>query len=318
VCAIAIDAEEDFNWDSPIHGTSGSTAHLANLGQLQAIFAAYGIVPTYLLTYPALEDEAVVRALRIRLERGQCSLGLQLHPWVTPPFEGPPSVRFSFAGNLPACLEESKLVSLKNKFTWCFGFHPTIYRAGRYGLGGETARLLEKHGLMIDTSVAPQTSFASQGGPDYRNVDYGLFWFGERRRLLEVPFCRSVVGWTGPWASRIYQFGKAEQTSRWHFRSMLARVRAAERITLSPEGNDFRAMRRLVRGLDRRGQRILTLSFHSSSAQVGHNPYVRSKADLHTFYDRLSAMLDHLATQMSFSFARLEEIPNFLDPAPPV
>ena len=56
-------------------------------------------------------------------------------------------------------------------------------------------------------------------------------------------------------------------------------------------------MSRLARGLLKRRQPILAVSFHSSSLAIGGNPYVQSKADLHQFYDRLSGILDQLAGQ---------------------
>lgn len=314
---MAIDAEEDFDWDSPIRGTSNSTAHMRNVRMLQTILGANGIVPTYLLTFPVLEDADAVRIIRRQLDSGTCAVGLQLHPWVTPPFGEAPSHRASFSGNLDADLEERKLVTLKARFMQCFGDAPKMYRAGRYGLGDHTPWLLEKHGFEIDTSIAPRTSFAAEGGPDYTGYDCDPFWFGRERRLLEVPLCRSIVGWAGRYASMLYQ-ALAHSPSQSRLLSVLTRLRCAERITLSPEGNDFRAMRRLARGLGARNQSVLALSFHSSSLQAGQNPYVRSKAELHAFYDRLSAILDHLATGMSFRFVGLGQLPEFLaQPAPP-
>ena len=84
---------------------------------------------------------------------------MQLHPWVTPPFEEAALLRNSFLGNLDPDLEERKLVALTTRFGQCFGFEPTVFRAGRYGLSRHTAGLLEKHGLQIDTSLAPRTRF---------------------------------------------------------------------------------------------------------------------------------------------------------------
>jgi hypothetical protein len=76
-------------------------------------------------------------------------------------------------------------------------------------------------------------------------------------------------------------------------------------------------MRRLVRRLYEGGQRVFVLSFHSSSLAVGRNPYVRTKAELHGFFDRLSAILDHMAGRYAMRFARLGEIPAYLEaPAP--
>ena len=317
ICTLAIDAEEDFDWDSPIRGTSNSTSHMRNVRVLETILGAYGIVPTYLLTFPVLEDADVVRIIRRQLDRGTCAVGIQLHPWVTPPFNEAPSHRVSFPGNLDTDLEERKLIALKAKFIECFGHAPTAYRAGRYGLGEHTPLLLEKHGFAIDTSIAPRTSFTAEGGPDHTGYDCNLFWFGKERRLLEVPLCRSIVGWAGQYAPMLYR-ALARSSSPSGLLSILARLRCAERITFSPEGNDVPAMRRLARGLVARNQAVLALSFHSSSLQVGRNPYVQSKAELHAFYDRLSAILDHLASGLSFRFAGLAQLPDFLaQPGPP-
>jgi hypothetical protein len=317
VCAVAIDAEEDFDWLRPVEGTSYSTSCMRSLGDLHEILDTYSVVPTYLLTYPVMEDADAVRILRRLLETGRCVLGVQLHSWVTPPFGGAADIRTSFSGNLAADLEEGKLIALKNRFVARFGFEPRIFRAGRYGLGCQTAALLEKHGFNIDISLAPCTTFEAQGGPDFTDHDYALFWFGERRDLLEIPLCRSIVGWGGGLARTAYRVLSEPRFAALRLGSMLTRSRCAERITLSPEGNDARAMRRLVRRLRAQGQTIFTLSFHSSSLGIGLNPYVRSKADLHSFYDRLSATLAHLADELSFTFASIPQIPEFLVPRAP-
>ena len=98
--------------------------------------------------------------------------------------------------------------------------------------------------------------------------------------------------------------------------SALTRLRFAERITLSPEGNDLHAMLRLVRQLRRKGQSVFVLSFHSSSLAVGRNPYVRSVSDLHKFYDRLSATLHTMASRLEMGFVRLTDLPAHFRPAP--
>ena len=313
---VVIDAEEDFDWNVPLQGSLASTTNMRQVMALHEILGSWQAVPTYLLTYPILEDADAVRILHRQLELGRCAVGLQLHPWVTPPFGEIPSRHNSFATNLVPAVEENKLLVLKDRFEQRFGFAPTVYRAGRYGLSRNTADLLEKHGFRIDASIAPQTSYRAENGPDYTRHDYGLFWFGRRRQLLEVPLCRSVVGWARGWASPLYQALASRHRTRSYLLGALNRLRCAERITLSPEGNDVAAMRRLVSGLQARGESVLALSFHSSSLQVGRNPYVQSKADLHVFYDRLSGILDDLVTARGFRFAALERVPDALEPPP--
>ena len=63
-----------------------------------------------------------------------------------------------------------------------------------------------------------------------------------------------------------------------------------------------------MRNLLDRGERVLALSLHSSSLAIGQNPYVRTTADLHRFYDRLSAMLDTLSHRFSVRFVQPLEL----------
>ena len=310
ICCLAIDAEEDFDWNRPVRDTGYSTECMRHVTDLREILAAYGLRPTYLLTYPVLEDPDVVRMLRGQWERGHCELGVQLHPWVTPPFEG--SVDHgSYLGNLDPATEERKLVKLTGRFQDVFGVAPVTFRAGRYGLSRSTTHLLERHGFTVDTSLAPRTNFGPFGGPDFSEYDCQPFWFGERRALLEMPLCRGVVGWSRQLAPWLYGLAVQGPLAQVRAASVLSRTRCAERVTLSPEGNDFAAMRRFLSRRQALGQRVFSISFHSSSLWPGRNPYVRSRPELHEFYDRLSAVLTAMADD-GFRFATLAEMPGLL------
>ncbi|MGH7042072.1 MAG: polysaccharide deacetylase family protein [Acetobacteraceae bacterium] len=313
--SLIVDAEEDFNWSRPIEGTDYTTACMHAIGPLQELLSAYTLPPTYLLTYPVLEDADAVRLLRRQHERGRCALGVQMHPWVNPPFGTGMDRRLSFPLNLPAAVQEAKIVQLAEKFAAVFGFAPRVFKAWRYGIGAQTVALLERLGFLIDTSVAPRTDLGDEGGPDFSAYDVRPFWFGTTRRLLELPVCRDVVGWAGAAAPRLYRPLAGPNPSA--LRAVLSWLRLAERITLSPEGNDTAAMRRLIRGQEAAGQRVLTVSFHSSSLAVGHNPYVQSQKELHMFYDRLSAVLDGLARRPETRFAGVPELVGLLAETPP-
>jgi len=314
VCCLAIDAEEDFDWDRPVRNTNYSTDCMRRILDLREIIAAYGLRPTYLLTYPVLENDDVVSMIRRQHARGECDMGIQLHPWVTPPFDET-SDSVSYLGNLDDGVEERKLVKLMDKFHEVFNLAPVTFRAGRYGLSRSTTLLLERYGFTVDTSLAPCSDFRPSGGPDFSGYECDPFWFGNNRALLEMPLCRGVIGWSGKLASRLYRATAAPSLARWHVGSVLSRVRCAERITLSPEGNDYNAMRRFLRQRRSQGQSVFSLSFHSSSLWPGHNPYVRNRHDLHVFYDRLSAILDAM-TNTGIIFATLAEMPALLRGAP--
>jgi hypothetical protein len=316
VATVFVDTEEDFDWDHPVEGTSQATAYLRHIPDLQHILGAHGIKPTYLLTYPVLQNANVVYSLRRAAEIGQCGLGLQLHSWVTPPLDGRRDAAASFAGNLERNFEAAKLHQLVLRFTECFGFYPRIFRAGRYGLGAHTPDLLEDFGFEMDTSIAPRSSMADKFGPDFSRYDFQPFWFGRSRAVLELPLCRSVIGWGGAAGVALYRALDGSERLRRQALSLLAACGFAERITLSPEGNDVRAMRRLVRSLQKRRVMVLPVSFHSSSLWPGRNPYVRDKAQLHWFYDRLSAILCYLSDAVDCRFVIAQDLPALFSPPP--
>ena len=312
VCCLVVDAEEDFDWSTPIQSTDHTVDCMRRIPELLEVIGCYGIRPTYVLTYPVLQDERVVNLLRRDFDRGYCDLGIQLHPWVTPPYEESAGYRVSYLSNLSPATEEHKLLCLKDAFYACFGFNPTIFRAGRYGLSPATTRLLEKHGFCIDTSIAPRTDFRREGGPNYADYDCDPFWFGEERKLLEVPLCRSVVGWSRDAAAWLYRAATTTPAPLRYVPAALSRLHLAERITLSPEGNDVAAMKRLLHYRRLTGQTVFSLSFHSSSLAPGRNPYVNTRADLHHFYDRLSAVIYAMKTEFAFGFVSLSDIPALL------
>ncbi len=313
---MVVDAEEDFDWATPIQSTDHTVDCMRRISELHEVVGGHGIRPTYVLTYPVLQDSRVVSLLRRHYARGHCDLGIQLHPWVTPPYEERAGPRASYLSNLTPETEEHKLQCLMAAFHACFGFHPVIFRAGRYGLSPATTRLLERYGFCIDTSIAPRTDFRREGGPDYAFYDCDPFWFGEQRRLLEVPLCRSVVGWSGQWAAKLYGWATSASPAWRYGPAAMSRLHLAERITLSPEGNDVAAMKRLLHHRRQAGQTVFTLSFHSSSLAPGRNPYVNTKADLHYFYDRLSAVIEAMRDGFGFGFVALGEIPALLGGAP--
>ena len=315
LCTMVVDAEEDFNWTKPVFGTNHSVANMRSIDVLQTIANAYGLPPTYLLTYPVLQDAGVVERLARLESDGRCQLGVQLHPWVTPPFDpgqDGANVALSFAGNLPAAVERAKLTTLCDRFEACFGHRPEMYRAGRYGIGPETPRLLEELGFRVDTSIAPRTDFSSQGGPDFTDIGYEPFWFGTRRRLLELPLCREIVGWAGPLAPRTYDVARRRLPAAAKATAVASWTRAAERITMSPEGNRASEMRRLAKALARDGTTPLAISFHSSSLVAGLNPYVGTKNDVHAFYDRISSILSFMRNTLDARFVGLGDLPGLL------
>jgi phosphatidylinositol alpha-1,6-mannosyltransferase len=308
ILCIIVDAEEEFHWGRPVSARNNATSSIRYQKRAHEVFSSYDARPTYLVTYPIASDPSAVSVLRDYLADGQCDIGAQLHPWVTPPFDTETEERLSFPGNLPLALEREKLHRLAEAVRDSFDVQPTVYKAGRYGFGPSTASLLEDEGFLVDTSLIPRTRYTQAGGPDFSGFDYGPFWFGARRRLLELPVTRALTGLMADAAPSLY--GMAERAP---FRSLraaglLARARLLERVTLSPEGSDLAAMLRLTRTLLKRGERIFTLSYHSPSLEPGNTPYVQTHRDLAVFLDRISGFLSFFRDELGGVFLTVKEL----------
>jgi phosphatidylinositol alpha-1,6-mannosyltransferase len=308
ILCIIVDAEEEFHWGRPVSARNNATSSIRYQKRAHEVFSCYDARPTYLVTYPIASDPSAASVLREYLADGRCDIGAQLHPWVTPPFHGETEERLSFPGNLPPAIEREKLHRLAGAVRDSFNVQPTVYKAGRYGFGPSTAALLEDEGFLVDTSLIPRTHYTPAGGPDFSAFDYGPFWFGARRRLLELPVTRALTGLIANAMPAVY--GMAERNP---FRSLkaaglLARAGLLERITLSPEGSDLAAMLRLTRTLLRRGERIFTLSYHSPSLEPGNTPYVRTHRDLAVFLDRISGFLSFFRDELGGVFLTVKEL----------
>ena len=278
---LTVDTEEDFDWDRPLTRDSHHTRHVPRLQNFQQFCENEGVVPIYLVDWPIATSRTAGEILREAVFAGQAEIGVQLHPWVNPPFQEEVTQRNSFAGNLPMELEEEKLTALKEAIEKNFGVAPLIYRAGRYGLGPNTAELLVRHGIAIDTSVRPLFDYSSTGGPDYRQHPLHPYWVDAGKTLLELPLTSTFWGVLRRQGAMIYP-------RLWRMppmRGVLARLGLLERVPLTPEGV---SVEEAIRGIDMAlddGLTMLVLSFHSPSLRPGSTPYVRDEDDLDALYD---------------------------------
>jgi hypothetical protein len=290
---VFVDTEEEFDWMQPRRRDAIATTAIAALPEAHRRLAGYGICPTYLVDYPVASDPAAVAAMRPLLEAGECAIGTQLHPWVNPPFDEELTVSNSFVGNLPEATERAKLHVLTDRIEAMFGVRPQIYRAGRYGIGPNSARLLEEAGYRLDVSVRALFDYSAEGGPDFTRHDAAPSWAGPGRLLLELPLTAVYAGrarrsgsWLYPAAGRVRRV-----------RGLLSRSGTLSRIALTPEGTPLPEALRAIRTLLDEGQRLLSISFHSPSVVPGHTPYVRDATDLREFYAWWDGVLNMLARE---------------------
>lgn len=290
---VTIDTEEDFDWAAPFARSGYGLASVPALADCQSYFARANVKPIYLVDWPIVADDRAVAILGGAQAEGNCEIGAQLHPWVTPPHDEDVNVHNSYTGNLPVDLQRAKMLALRDAIRDRFGVSPTVYRAGRYGLGTDSAQMLADLGFRCDTSVRAGFDYRAGHGPDYRSAPLHPWWVRTTAgAMLEVPVTTVFGGLLGDKGRRVYH-----RVARGGTRAgaVLARLGIVERIALTPEGIPAeRACKAIDIAVDL-CLPVLNFSFHSPSLQPGNTPYVRSAADLDRFYRWWDVVLNHLA-----------------------
>ena len=278
---LTVDAEEEFDWTRPLARTGFGLNHIPRLAKFQEFCEGQGVVPLYLVDYPLATSERAGEILRGPIAAGKAEIGVQLHPWVNPPFEEEVNEFNSFSGNLPEPLERAKFTALRDAIVKNFGTAPLSYRAGRYGVGPNTVPILKDCGIAIDTSARSRFDYSATGGANFRDLPVKPWWVDAERRLMEMPLTTVFWGPLRKWGHWLYP--RMWRVPR--LRGALSRFGLLERIPLTPEGvTREEALRAIDLAIDD-GLPILVFSFHSPSLASGYTPYVRSEADLDAFYD---------------------------------
>ena len=295
---VVVDTEEEFDWHGEFDRNAIGVTAMQRVDRAQSLFEEFGICPTYVADYPIASQESAYRPLRELAQDGKAIIGAHLHPWVNPPFEEEVSRRHSFPCNLPIPLEERKLRVLTDKLEESFGFRPTVYKAGRYGIGSRSPAILEQQGFEVDLSANPPFDFSSEGGPDFSEFDADPYWFGCHRRLLGIPTTGAYTGLLRALGDRAHDLLDRSWLRALKVPAVLSRAHLLDRLHLSPEGYSFSDLRTLTASLLARGSRCFVFSFHSPSLKVGCTPYVTNRTELGRFLDRFRRYFDYFSTQV--------------------
>ena len=278
---VTVDTEEEFDWTKPLAREGFGLNHIPRLAKFQEFCESSGVVPVYLIDWPIATSALAAGILKPALAAGKAEIGVQLHPWVNPPFDEEVTQYNSFAGNLDPDLESAKFRNLRAMIEDKFAAVPLIYRAGRYGVGPHTAELLRQGGIAIDTSVRAKFDYADAGGPDFRHHPLHPYWLDADHSLLELPLTSVFWGMLRRQGDWLYPALRRMP----RLRGLLARLGLLERIPLTPEGVTVdEAIRAIDIAIDD-GLPILVFSFHSPSLRAGYTPYVRTGYDLDALYD---------------------------------
>ncbi len=286
---VTVDTEEEFDWNAPFSRTQRSVGHITYAAAFQSLCEEFGVKPIYLVDHPIASDAKAVSILGGYANQGKASIGMHLHPWVTPPYLEEVNRTNSYSCNLPIELEREKLLTLYD--TVCSAFHikPNIYRAGRYGAGDNTIKILNELGIAFDSSVRTSFDYSSDAGPNFALEPVNPFWIGGSA-MIELPVTTVFGG-----KLRRYGQGIFDKLSNGTVRGILSKTGMLERIAFTPEGIP---MDKSILGIElaiEAGVGILNFSFHSPSLAPGYTPYVRNQDDLDNFYRWWRGIFEYLS-----------------------
>jgi hypothetical protein len=151
--------------------------------------------------------------------------------------------------------------------------------------------------------VNPHMNYEDDGGPSFEGFEPVPGWFGQRRRLLEVPCTTAFVGAARRLGEGLHRAASAPLLQKFKAVGVLARTGALNKIMLSPEGSTYDEMVAVSETLVEDGVRTLSLTFHSPSLKPGCTRYVRSAAERDAFLKTIDRYCD-------FFFTKLRGVPD--------
>lgn len=287
---IFVDTEEEFDWSRPLARDNRSVSATAAIPAATRRFADLGAPLTFLVDHPVATDPQSIAAIGAALAGGTgAAVGSQLHPWVNPPFDEAVTPANSYPGNLPEALEATKLDALGDAINAAFGTAPRIYRAGRYGIGPNTWRLLAARGYAIDTSMRARFDYRHQSGPDFLWIGNDAF-LGDHG-IVELPLTTVDTGLLRILGRPLHRVAARVPRGL----GVLARTGLLNRVALTPEGVPVGEALEAICVAVGDGLPLLNFSFHSPTLVAGHTPYARDAAGVAAFWAWWDAVLGLLA-----------------------
>ncbi len=305
---VIVDTEEEFDWSAPFARENVSVTAIQEVGRLQDVVEPYGLKPTYVVDYPVAATPASAEKLGEVAARGTCRIGAHLHPWVTPPFDEPLVPPMSFGCNLGEPIESAKIAHLQEAIVRNMSVRPRVYKAGRYGFGETTARILEMRGFTVDASVIPHMDFSAERGPSFAGYTPDPARFGQSRALLELPCTTGFTGKVRSMGEPLHRAASARWLAPARAVGILARTGLLNKIMLSPEGNTLGEMQSLTRALYADGLRTFAMTFHSPSLKPGCTRYVRTAAERDAFLDTINRYCDFFFNELGGAPTTAEDL----------
>jgi hypothetical protein len=304
---ITLDTEPDNEWGRPRVPTTHNARFIPRFHEL---CVRSGLKVTYLLTLEMAQDEFLRHFLRSRARSGECEIGAHLHPWNTPPLSPltEDDLRHHpYPFEYSAEVQRDKLQTLVTAIERHYDVRPVSYKAGRWGLDGVHAEILDEMGFKADTSVCPGVNWGPSKGDPQRNGGPNFNRAGLRPyRLSREDVCRpgSLRVWEVPPTIVFYSAlgrylpGVRALYSRYRrVRRLFDRQRLGSEWLRPYPHMTVERLARVAELARRTGTPVLNLTLHSSELMPGGSPYNRTEASIENLFRRLAGFFGYVGKQ---------------------
>lgn len=296
---ITVDTEGDNEWSRP---NPIRTRNAAFLPRFQSLCEDFGFRPTWLTNYEMASSAEFVRFGRDVLASRAGEIGMHLHAWSSPPIRQlthDDHATHPYLIEFPAEVIEQKVAFMTDLLQQTFGVKMVSHRAGRWAFNETYARILDRHGYLVDCSVTPYVSWrkvmgnpAGLGGPDYTDfpsqpyyLNLGAIHQPGDSTLLEVPptIMPSLLSRVTPWVYKV----KGLKSVAWRIDPPVSWI--------FPNGSNLRHMLGCVRKavIERRAH--IEFVIHSSELMPGGSPRFRDEASIERLYADLRVLFTYIA-----------------------
>ena len=284
---------------------------------LTPLFAEFGLKPTYLLSPEVILDSKSVSVLKsqTRVELGTHFHGEFIEPHSDFDTDRTSTPQFFYETEI----EYLKLKNLTELFETSFGYPPTSFRAGRWGLSFQTLNYLQELGYLVDSSISP---FRTHYFDHNKNVN---FWGSPlqpyhpsdrdyrkegKMKLIEVP---ATLG--NPYLMKLPRsiLRQFNDKSKIHKKILGKLGKSSKIIMLRPYRSTSEEMINLselfIKTFGHSNNSIfLTMMFHSNELIPGASPYVQTAAERQIYLQSLRHLFETLSRKYEIVGIGLSEV----------
>lgn len=264
--------------------------------RLQPLFENYGVVPTYLLSPEVIRDSASVDYLG---SLKQVELGTHLHAeFIEPDANFNAEVTASIQALLDPEIERRKLQNLTVLFKNTFGYSPTSFRSGRFGISQNTTKFLDELNYRVDSSITPfqRYHFPNEIVIDHWGANIVPYRVSKdnylkpgKLSLFEVPLS-STIPPLQRLPYRVNSILGRNTKLRKHFSRKLIHLRPVKRSDLTlGEIADV-----IIRKWEPYSIPILNVMTHNVEYVAGLSPKSSTDVEANLLFDSLSNFLKHV------------------------